>query len=206
MEIKLTGIDTYYINMYRDTKREGSTKEVLKSCGFHSIRRSPGFKNKNNAIGCGMAHQNVLQSRIDKDSPFILFEDDIELTHFDNFIEIPDNADAIYLGISKMGMVDGTHKEELIVSKVEGYPHLVKIHNMLTSHAILYINNDYVKSLSNFIQYHIDHGIPVDIGMAEHMTEWNVYALDKPMFIQRDKFRSFTDTAISKLENVQYSN
>lgn len=206
MEIKLTGIDAYYINMHRDIKREKSTLDVLGSCGFHSIRRAPGFKNKNHAVGCGLAHQNVLSSRVEHNGPFLLFEDDIALTHFDNIIEIPDNTDALYLGVSKMGVVDGTHKEELIVSKVEGYPHLVKIHNMLAAHAILYINNDYVKSLSNFIEYHIDHGIPHDIGMAEHMADWNVYALDKPMFIQREKFRYFTDTAISKLENVQYLN
>ena len=203
MEIKLTGIPAYYINLYSDSNRGDKTKSILTSLGFHEIRRSPGFKHKNSVVGCALAHQNVLDSLKDQTGPFILFEDDIELTHFDHIIQIPDDADALYLGVSKMGAVNGTHEELLLVDKVDKYPHLYRIYNMLAAHAIVYLNMDYVKELSKITQQCIDKEIPIDIGMAEQMAKGKVYALDKPMFIQSPKFRYFTDTAISKLNHTE---
>jgi hypothetical protein len=134
----------------------------------------------------------------------LLFEDDIAVTHFDHIIDVPENADAIYFGVSKMGVINGKDEEMLIVSRVDGYDKVVRIYNMLSAHAVLYLNMDYVRSVSSLIEKYIDLDIPHDIALAEHMKDWNVYAVDKPVFIQSKKFRYFTDTAISKLKNVTY--
>jgi hypothetical protein len=156
--------------------------------------------------GSGDAYQNVLLSRYDKGEPFILFEDDVEVTHLDHIIDIPDDADAVYLGVSKMGIVDGRDEENLLVNKVPGYNNLYKINNMLATHAILYLNMEYVKSASDAAQRYLDRGLPHDLGIAENMKDWNVYAFDRPMFIQSPKFRYYTDTAISDLPNVTVLN
>lgn len=203
MNINLTTLRTYYINLYKEKKRGIATKKLLESLGFKTIIRSPGFKADGFISGSGAAYQNVLISRYDKDEPFILVEDDIKLTHFDHIIEVPDDADAIYLGISKMGNVSGQDKEELIVSKVEGYDHIYRIYNMLATHAIVYLNMDYARSAHDAAQRYLDKGLPHDLGIAENMKHWNVYALDKPMFFQYPKFRYYTDTPISKLPNVK---
>ena len=203
MEIRLTGIPTYYINLNIDVERGQATESLLKSMGIHTIKRVPGFHHKNSVVVCALAHQNVLDTLKTQDNPFMLVEDDIHLTHFDHILNIPDDADALYLGVSKMGAVNGKDKELLIVDKVEGYPHLYRIYNMLAAHAIVYINMDYVKELSEVTRSFIDRGLPADLGMAQQMANGKVYALDKPMFIQSPKFRYFTDTAISKLPNVE---
>ena len=202
MKIKLTDLRTYYINLHQDKKRGSATKKLLESLGFKTIIRSPGFLGDGFVSGSGAAYQNVLISRWDKGDPFILVEDDIKLTHFDHIIDVPDDADAIYLGVSKMGNVDGRDKEELIVSKVEGYDNLYRVYNMLATHAVVYLNMDYVKSTHDAAQKYLDQGLPHDLGIAENMKNWNVYAFDKPMFIQYPKFRYYTDTAISELPNV----
>jgi len=157
-------------------------------------------------VGSGQAYQNVLISRYDKGDPFILVEDDIELTHFDHIIEVPDDADAIYLGVSKMGNVDGKDKELLLVDRVDGYDNVYRIYNMLATHAIVYLNMDYARSASDAAQKYLDNGLPHDLGIAENMKDWKVYALDKPMFIQSPKFRYYTDTAISKLPSTEEIN
>jgi hypothetical protein len=174
MKIKLTDLRAYYINLHSDKAKNRHTKKLLESLGFVHLNRSPGFLEDNYIIGSGSAYQNVLISRCEKGDPFILFEDDIELTHFDHIIDVPDDADAIYLGVS----------------------------NMLATHAIVYLNMDYVKSAAKAAQKYLDQGLPHDLGIAENMKNWKVYALDKPMFIQSPKFRYYTDTAISKLPNT----
>lgn len=206
MKIKLTDLRTYYINLYKDGKKGRATLNLLKSLGFKKINRSPGFVEENAAIGIAAAHYNVLISRHDKGEPFILFEDDIKVTHFDHIIDIPDDADAVYLGVSKMGSIDGKDEERLLVSKVDGYPHVYRVYNMLALHAILYLNMDYVKETAEISKEYLENGIPHDLGIAENMKNWNVYALDKPMFIQYPKFRYYTDTPISKLPNVEEIN
>ena len=206
MKIKLTDLRVYYINLHKDKKKDSKTLSLLKSLGFKSITRCPGFLEENYIIGSGAAYQNVLLSRYDKQDPFILFEDDIALTHFDHIIDIPDDADAIYLGVSKMGIVGGKDEEKLFVSKVEGYENLYRVYNMLATHAIVYLNMEYAKAASDSAQKYLDKGLPHDLGIAENMKNWNVYAFDKPMFIQHPKFRYYTDTPISKLEGVEEIN
>jgi GR25 family glycosyltransferase involved in LPS biosynthesis len=205
MKIKLTQVPVYYINLESQTERNKETLDLLTSLNFNHISRSPGFPHRDTVIGCGMAHQNVLDSIKDRDLPILVFEDDIAVTHFDHIVEVPDDADALYLGVSIMGTIRGKHKERIIADKVDGYDHLYRIHNMLAAHAILYLNKEYVKSLAKETKKCVNSGKPVDIAMAKHMAKGNVYALDKPMFIQKDKFRSFTDTSISKLSNVEPS-
>lgn len=205
MKIKLTGIEAYYINLYSQEDRGNATYDLLHSLGFHSIKRAPGFPRKNKTLGCSLAHHNVLKSLAGSGKPFLLFEDDIELTHFDHIIDIPDDADAVYLGVSKMGMVSNKDVELLIVDKVNEYDHIYRIYNMLAAHAVLYLNTDYLISLIEEIEKMIELELPADIAMANHMRNGNVYALDKPMFIQKDKFRYFTDTAISKLPGVAFN-
>lgn len=202
MKIQLTDLRVYYINLHRDKAKGKATHGLLKSLEFKYINRSPGFLQESFILGSGAAYQNVLCSRIDKKDPFILVEDDIRVTHFDHIIEVPDDADAIYLGVSKMGNVSGRDKEELIVSKVEGYDHIYRVYNMLATHAIVYLNMDYAKSAHDAAQEYLNRGLPHDLGIAENMKDWKVYALDSPMFIQSPKFRDYTDTPISKLKNV----
>jgi hypothetical protein len=204
MKIKLTSIPAYYINLHNHRKKNKSIKKLLAELGFHTVKRTPGFVSETNILGCGLAHQNVLVSLGRQEGPFLLFEDDIAVTHFDHIIDVPDDADAIYLGVSKMGIIDGADCENIIVSKVEGFDNVFRIYNMLAAHAILYLNMDYVRSASKYIQEYIDLGQPHDIGLAEHMGDWKVYAIDKPVFIQSEKFRYFTDTPISKLDGVTY--
>ena len=206
MKVKLIDIPAYYINLERHKDKNQHMQNLLKSLNFRIIKRTPGFRHSVHAIGVGLAHQNVLDSLKDSDKPFIIFEDDVSVTHFDHIIDIPDDADAVYLGVSKMGAVNDTHEELIIADKVDGYDNVYRIYNMLAAHAVLYLNNDYVRGLAEETKRCLDQQIPVDIGMANYMRNGKVYAIDKPMFILTDKFRDFTDTPISRLKNVINSN
>ena len=204
MIINLTDLPAYYINLESEPIKGEDTNNLLVSLGFKKVRRAPGFPSKSHAIGVGMAHQNVLLSRL-KDGvvPFCLFEDDIVPKNFKQTISVPDDADAIYLGVSKVGINDKSVTEKVFVDRVDGHEDIFKINNMLAAHAVVYLNYDYVDGLTKEIQVCIDKNIPHDIAMAKYMSQHNVYALDDPMFIQDGKFRHFTNRKISDLDHVE---
>jgi hypothetical protein len=204
MIIRLTDLDAHYINLESKVERNDNTKNVLNDIGFKRVKRSPGFVSVDNVTGCSLAHRNVLLSIPASKYPFLLFEDDIEVKNFIDIIDIPEDADAVYLGISKMGVVNDEVVEEIWVSEASGYNNLFKIHNMLAAHAILYINKDYVDEINDSINCYVDSRVPHDVLLAKEMTNWNVYAYIDPMFIQSKKFRDYTDKKISDLDGLVF--
>lgn len=206
MRLNILRLPVYYINLKKHFKKRKDTHNLLKSLGFIRAKRASGVLHRDPIIGCSLGHKNILERLTDSEEPFIVFEDDIAARHIDHIIDIPDDADAIYLGVSVMGCYDGTHEPKLLVDKVDGYhPQLYRIYNMLGAHAILYINPDYVKRVIEIIDECIDKGIPQDVGIAENMKDWNIYSVDNPMFYQQYKYRELTDTSLSKL-NLIYDN
>ena len=114
--------------------------------------------------------------------PFIVFEDDCVIKNFQPEIEIPDDADAVYLGVSSWGRMNSHSGPFVQYQEVEDG--LLRVYNMLGAHAILYLNSDYISLCSKISEqaFHIaDHQ---DIGFAEIQRYFNVYAFDDPMFYQ----------------------
>ena len=71
-------------------------------------------------------------------------------------IEIPDDADAVYLGISSWGRMNGHSGPYLQYEHVKD--DLYKVSNMLSGHAILYLTEEYVKMCQR-ITYHAGYVI-----------------------------------------------
>jgi hypothetical protein len=119
--------------------------------------------------------------------PFIILEDDVGVIE-DNFksdIEIPADADCVYLGSSVWGMNEGqsvcwgTKKQTIDAN-------YCKVEDMLGIHAILYLNQDYVQHTiqnllkCNRLEQYCDECIALD------MKNHNVYCTNYPMFFQDD--------------------
>ena len=102
MKIDLKEIRVYYINLDCDTLKRERTENMLKSMGFKYVTRVPAIEHeKGRVVGCARSHHHILSSYC---PPFIILEDDCTLnSDFDGFIDVPDNADAVYLGISHWG-------------------------------------------------------------------------------------------------------
>jgi hypothetical protein len=119
--------------------------------------------------------------------PILLLEDDVEFTGVIDF-EVPDNADAIYFGLSKCGgsktinLHDGP-------SIFEAYSRdTVRVLNMLGGHAILYISPQYKKAVIDIFDRYKNTSYYNDILLSRIQANYNVYALKKPVFYQANKF------------------
>jgi len=122
------------------------------------------------------------------DPPFLILEDDATLINdfdLENF-NIPTNSDAIYLGTSVYGRIrKSTISGGVIAANFNNK--YIKVFNMLSFHAVLYTSKSYVqdviKMLQNFLQNPVGGA---DDCIAESMWKYNIYALNEPLFYQKD--------------------
>ena len=199
MKLKLTELPVVYINLDDQPLRRELMEENLEKLGFKNVIRVSAFKDPIGKRGCAYSHALALE---EVDSPFIVLEDDCLPLNFVDEIEIPDEADAVYLGISSWGRMNSHSGPCVQWDKVEGYDDLVRIYNMVSAHAILYINPDYV-DLCKRIAYHgyliSDHH---DIGFADVQKYYDVYAFDEPMFYQTSS--NGTDGKLTDYPSVEF--
>ena len=136
------------------------------------------------------ATYDVLSSRLD-DSPFLLLEDDIEATEwFHTILEYPENTDAFYIGFSKCGgsktidRWEGSSQIEYITTRY------IRILNMLSAHAIVYVSKQYKESVMNEMNKIIEDNIVAsnDVPISRLHETFNILGYHYPLFFQSEKF------------------
>lgn len=182
MLINLLEVPVFYINLDDEDEKRKRTEFMLKSLGFKNVVRFSAIRHeKGRIIGCARSHYEILKNQ---NPPFIILEDDCSLNvEFSEQIEIPDNADCLYLGISHWGRYLNHSGPYVHCEKVNN--EIVRVYNMLATHAIMYLTDSYVdvcKRIAYYYGYEIENHI--DIGFAEIQKLYNVYAFDKPIFRQ----------------------
>lgn len=200
MKINLIDIPIYYINLDSDEHKRKSTETLLKMMGFRNVNRvSAIFHPKGRIIGCARSHHEILKNI---SPPFIILEDDCALNkEFVNEIEVPNDADCLYLGISHWGRYLNHSGPYVHFSKINN--ELVRVYNMLATHAIMYLSQPYV-DICKKISYHYGYEVEghLDIGFAEIHKFYNVYSFDDPLFRQYDwsavTSGKLTEVAINK--------
>jgi hypothetical protein len=183
--INITKIPAFYINLENHKEKNDNMCKLLSFIGFESIVRIEGVLDRENPIaGCSKAHHKALSSLR---APFILLEDDCVLfkQNIVTEIEIPDDADALYLGVSSWGRMNGHNGFYLQYDKIDEQSNLLRIYNMLGGHSIIYLTEDY-KKMCEKVSYHAGYVIKnyQDVGFAEMQKFFNVYSLNTPMFYQ----------------------
>ena len=184
MNLDLRTIPAIYINLKKDIKKDFEMKRLMVDFGFKNVIRVEGnFTPDRPLAGCSLSHYNALH---EVDPPFIIFEDDCVIKNNTPEISIPDDADAFYLGISSWGRMN-SHSGPCVQYEYhfkEVDINLLRVYNMLSTHAILYLNPEYI-SVCKKIAYHhheiIEH---VDIGFTDVQKYYNVYAFNQPLFYQ----------------------
>lgn len=185
MRIDIRDIPVYYINMTKDTHKKEYIESQLKLNGFKKIYRINAIEDKKNGrVGLSKSQLKALSQ---VSAPFIVLEDDADPVNFEAFIDVPDDAHAVYLGNSQWGFMQSHAGFYLRYKAVKGMKHLVRIYNMLSSHAILYLDQEYVEMCKKTTKYCAEeYPMPMDVPFAMIQRFFNIYALNKPMFIQKD--------------------
>jgi hypothetical protein len=131
------------------------------------------------------ATRDILQKYIDE--PVLILEDDLAYTDQCLF-EIPDDADAMYLGLSEVGAhpiynCDSGQSQFQYVSQ-----HTVRIINMLSAHAVLYKSRRYKEAVIESMNNALENKTVNDIHFTRLQPRFNIYGGVKPMFYQSRVF------------------
>ena len=182
MKLDLREIPVYYINLDEEIEKKERTEKLLGEMGFKNVTRVPAIRHyAGRIVGCARSHFEILTAIRGQ---AIILEDDCALNKdFNGVIEYPIDADSVYLGISHWGRYLNHSGPYVHTSKTD--TECVRVYNMLATHAILYLSDEY-RNMCSRIAYH--HGYEVnnhlDIGFAENQKYFNVYALNEPLFRQ----------------------
>ena len=98
--------------MAKDTHKKEHIEKQLREVGFKNINRIDAVEDKvNGRVGLSKSQLEALSQ---VSAPFIVLEDDADPKSFKSTVEVPDDADALYLGNSQWGFhyLSGTHKHE----------------------------------------------------------------------------------------------
>lgn len=187
MKINLLDIPVFYINMKKDVEKNNHMKKMLEDLGFKNVTRIEAVEDK--VSGRRGLSKSQYKALTQVPPPFIVLEDDCQIKYFKSEINIPDDTDAFYLGNSAWGILGSHTGFVLRYQQVKEMPEVYRIFNMLSSHAILYLSNDYVsvcQRTTNYCANVAKNPYPMDIPFAEIQKYYNVYTMNKPLFIQKD--------------------
>jgi hypothetical protein len=198
-QINILEIPVFYINLDEDVEKRNSLISELKNLGFKNIRRVTGVKNNKKALGVAMAHKRALETAIKTKGPFIILEDDVLIKNFNPFVEVPEDSDAFYLGLSSWGIHNGRGVKAISAEKHSGQ--IYRLYNMLSAHAILYLNIDYAKFLLQSVDFFISIQTNQDKGRAETMKYWKIYGNSTPMFVQNGKYYAHTNINLATVKH-----
>ena len=157
---------------------------------IEGVRCSPGF------VGVSIAHIRAVSSNGIK-PPFLVLENDVDVERwFSPIVEVPDDADGFYLGVSSCGVVKVPSKKggkldhvgcEYAAIFLPFSEQVVRVVNMTSAHAILFLSEQfraaYVRARMKAM---VDRFVPGDIVVTEIQPKFNLYALKMPPFFQSD--------------------
>ena len=200
--LDLREIPFYYVNLERQPERKERMDDLLTHMEIKNVSRIDAKSHTNGFAGCAQTVADALGTI--KNGPFVLLEDDIDVKNWDPIIDIPDDTDAFYLGISGWGRMNGHSGPCVQYEKVS--ENILKISNMLSGHAVLYITSqwiDMVRKACQFAGYKIESYY--DVQVAEVMRFFNVYAFDDPYFYQTssDGNQTVTYQSLSKQQSIE---
>jgi hypothetical protein len=175
-DIKVIYICPEHNEKYRN--RKAHMQQLLEKIGFKEVIH---FKSSAKKYPQCLTLANIEILTTYNTEPILLLEDDVEFTGVDTFDYVPD-ADAIYFGISRSGGHPylNTH---LGGCKVEPYSlSQVRVLNMLTTHAILYISKRYKNAVIEQLKRNLPNHS--DVMISRLQSNFKVLANKAPSFYQ----------------------
>ena len=120
--------------------------------------------------------------------PFVLIEDDSsKYRDFPEFIEIPDNTDILYIGLSKCGTSryispDKTWQNKVYMKEIND--DIVRIYNMLSTHGIIICSASGALAIQKAMMEAYFSDKIWDLYTSYIQPYYNVYALKIPLVYQ----------------------
>lgn len=186
--ININNIQTYYLNSNLELyqPRRLHMENILNKLNFTNYERFASdinFDKHGKRIGNILGHVNLVKYAMSKHMyPFLILEDDVQpIYDFPTSINIPNNANIIYLGSS---LFQGRFQKLSLENFDNQYYRLI---GGLTTHAIIIPNEYNAQLYHNIISEAIDKKIPIDASLAIMSSELNFLTpKNGPYFSQID--------------------
>ncbi len=159
---------------------------LLSRIGFTRVEH---YKSGAESYPACLVNANVDILRKNMDEPFLLIEDDVEFTGIDTFA-MDASADAIYLGLSPFGGSKTINKWDGYAQHAPYSDTQVRVLNMLTTHAILYITPLYKQAVIDILLRYKGTDYYNDVLISRIQADYMVLANKRPIFYQSAKFNS----------------
>lgn len=185
MKIDLRNLKTYWINMHRDVDKHQRMRDMFLHLNMNNTHHFEGVildPNSHIKDGSGMATHTLLTKILNEDAfPCLVLEDDAKNTrYFKCEYDVPDECDALYLGVSKAG-ARGSKTVATVYNDS-----FFRVWNMLATHAVVYFNKEYVKNILKRGELYLNANIPYDIALAEEHSNFCILTPYAPAFYQYD--------------------
>lgn len=197
MIISLNKIDIYYLTVPENFTRKTHIIEEFKEYSLKEINPVPykningNFTNASKKLKSGITGflriiDRVCQETTRNFKPFIILEDDVKkMREFPNNIELPDDSDICYIGLSIWGMTNNQNngvKNSVCYTNVND--DIMRVHNMLSTHGLLITSIRGLMTLQKCLleDYYLNRGW--DMCLAQSQPFINAYALKNPLVYQ----------------------
>ena len=192
MKIRLSETKFYFLTC-NNQKRKTHILEEFKDCDLTEVNpvsiKIGISKEQSGSTGFSrmMDIATINQDRSKPFQPFMLIEDDIKkYREFPEEFEIPDNTDLLYTGLSSWAMTDAEAGSPGTVccSDVDGFPDLVRVKNMLSTHGFMVCSVMGLLTLQKCMYEDFYKKRGYDMCLAHIQPYINAYALRKPLVYQ----------------------
>ena len=193
MKINLNDINYYFLTC-NNQKRKSHMLELFKNYKLTEV--NPVFTetgiSKQQSASTGFSKMLDLavknQNRNTSFEPFVLFEDDVNTCKkFPDNLNIPDDTDILYIGLSSYGMQSSDkngYNSCVRYTSVNGYSEIVKVYNMLAMHAIIVCSLTGLITLQKCLFEDFYRNRTCDMSLSHIQPHINAYALRTPLVYQ----------------------
>jgi len=183
----LPDLPVLVLNLPSRPDRAAHVRRGLASTGLPNVTFIPALSGQGPAAGA-TGYGAICEAFAARENfvPGIILEDDVSPTaHFQQLIQVPADADAVYLGLSNCSISpDRDMFQTGAVWRETKLPDIVQLLNMLSSHALLLCSRRYAVFMAKAMSYAAAKNMHYDIPVARRMHRFNVYAPRAPFFYQ----------------------
>jgi hypothetical protein len=183
MKINLLDLPATYINLAHQTDRKEQAERELSRWGHLNFSRIEAHYRQPDEWPYAGQNRSYTDACSKHKVPFLQFEDDIILNNNISTVEIPDDADILYIG----GFGESFFSPEnnfLVDFRAEPteYENIVKVRHILSNHALVFLSEKMVEEYLNLLR----EENRADLILCRLSEKYNFYAVQPVIFYQHD--------------------
>jgi len=198
----------YFFLTHNNIKRKNHILNVFKEVDLTEVNPT-NYESRNKSGASGflkmleLGEKNQDPNKVFK--PFILLEDDIEkYREFPESLEIPNNTDILYIGLTRCGIMIDNWSFNVYYSNINN--NIIKVENMLALHGLIICSQTGLNIFKTSLIKDFELDQPWDISIAKAQPFYNIFALRKPLVFQKAELGGQEELTKIEYEDYEHCN